>query len=262
LLQTLYPLVSSRRPKKISICHGQHNEVISLKPSRACVLKPIPRKIRTPIKRFKFFVREIWVSDPGNGPIGFVSKFRAVWWYLCVLNTNLESNQAKIDLCKPLPKESSKVCPNSAGYIKIKSTCLQGTMCCDWNKVCLGRTCYDGRVAVRAPRINTYQNIRSDTNTATTIKQQKTPTYTNKRQHKHIHHITKCRRNTQTTKLRAPNWIKTHMSNSQNVFSLTGWPKTPPKWVRVLGFQTITQRRSRHINTPEHNGFATRIGWD
>jgi len=56
----------------------------------------------------------MWVSDPGTGPIGFVSKFRAVWWYLCVRNTDLEPDRAKVDFGTPLPKKNSKVCPNSA----------------------------------------------------------------------------------------------------------------------------------------------------
>ena len=66
----------------------------------------MPRKIRTPIKKFKLFFREIWVSDPGTGPIGFVSKFRAVSWYLCVRNSDMDPDRTNIDFGTTLPIET------------------------------------------------------------------------------------------------------------------------------------------------------------
>jgi len=47
----------------------------------------------------------MWVSDPGTGPIGFVSKFCAFGWYLCVRNTDLDPDRTKIDFATPLPKK-------------------------------------------------------------------------------------------------------------------------------------------------------------
>jgi len=39
----------------------------------------MPRINQTPIKKFNFFIREIWVPDPGTGSIRFLSKFCTVW---------------------------------------------------------------------------------------------------------------------------------------------------------------------------------------
>ena len=47
----------------------------------------------------------MWVSDHGTGPIGFVSKFCAIWWYLCIRNTDLEPDRTKIDFGTPLQKK-------------------------------------------------------------------------------------------------------------------------------------------------------------
>ena len=65
-----------------------------------------PWKIRTPIKKFKLFFRVIWVSDPGTGPIVFVSKFCGFWWYLCVRNTDLDPDRTNIDFGTPLPTKT------------------------------------------------------------------------------------------------------------------------------------------------------------
>jgi len=35
------------------------------------------------------------VCDPGTGPIGFVSKFHAISWYLCVQNSHLYPDRTK-----------------------------------------------------------------------------------------------------------------------------------------------------------------------
>jgi len=78
-------------------------------------LREDPAKFGHQLKSSNFFFREIWVSDPGTSPIGFVSKFCAIWRCLCVRNTDLEPDRTKIDFGTPLPKKSSKVCPNSAG---------------------------------------------------------------------------------------------------------------------------------------------------
>jgi len=54
----------------------------------------------------KFVVREIWVADPGTGFIGFVSKFRGLWWYLCVRNSDMDPDRAKIDFGTHLPTKT------------------------------------------------------------------------------------------------------------------------------------------------------------
>ena len=76
------------------------------------------------IKKVKLFFREIWVSDPGTRPIGFVSKFRAFWWYLCVRNTDLEPDRAKIDFGTPLPKKVLKYARILLGYLAMVSFCI------------------------------------------------------------------------------------------------------------------------------------------
>ena len=48
----------------------------------------------------------MWVSDPGTGPIGFVSKFLPAWWYLCVRNSDMDPDRTKIDLGKLLELKS------------------------------------------------------------------------------------------------------------------------------------------------------------
>ena len=40
-----------------------------------------------------------------------------MWWYLCVRNTDLDSDRTKIDFGTPFPQKSSKVCPNSVGAL-------------------------------------------------------------------------------------------------------------------------------------------------
>jgi len=50
----------------------------------------------------------MWASDPGTGSIGFVSKFCAIWWYLCVRNTDLDPDRTKFDFGTPLPKKVLK----------------------------------------------------------------------------------------------------------------------------------------------------------
>jgi len=60
------------------------------------------------LKSSFLFFRGIWVSDPGAGPIGFVSKFCAIWWYLCVRNTDWDPDQTKIAFVTPLPPKNLK----------------------------------------------------------------------------------------------------------------------------------------------------------
>ena len=52
------------------------------------------------------FVKEIWVSDPGTGPMGFVVKFCAIWWYLCVRNSDMDPDRTKTDFGTPLPTKT------------------------------------------------------------------------------------------------------------------------------------------------------------
>ena len=75
-------------------------------------------KIENKRKKSNCLFREVWVSDPGTGPFGFVSKCCAVLRYLCIRKTDLDPDRTKIDLGTPLPKKSLKVCPNSAGFIQ------------------------------------------------------------------------------------------------------------------------------------------------
>jgi len=60
------------------------------------------RKFEHQIKKLNLLFREAWVSDPGTGTIGFVSKFCAMWWYLCVRISDMEPNRAKINFGTPL----------------------------------------------------------------------------------------------------------------------------------------------------------------
>jgi len=82
-----------------------------------------PPEFEYQLKRFKLFFREVWVSDPGTCPIGFVSKFFVFWWYLCVRNTDSEPNRAKDDFGTPLPKKILK-------YARILLGLLSATMHC------------------------------------------------------------------------------------------------------------------------------------
>ena len=69
----------------------------------------------------QFFGGGIWVSDPWTGPVVFVSRFRAFWWYLCVRNTDLEPNRAKIDFGAPLLKYARILLGNQNGakYVEL-----------------------------------------------------------------------------------------------------------------------------------------------
>ena len=48
--------------------------------------------------------RDIWVSDPGTGPTGFVSKFCAIWWYSFVRDPDMDPDPTKLDFGTPLLK--------------------------------------------------------------------------------------------------------------------------------------------------------------
>ena len=66
----------------------------------------LPPTHQTPIQqKSNYFLGKIQFPEPGTGPIGFVSKFRAVLWYLCVRNSDMDPDRTKIDFGTPLPNK-------------------------------------------------------------------------------------------------------------------------------------------------------------
>ena len=62
-----------------------------------------PKK-RTQIKKSNSVLWEIWISDPGIGPIGFVSKVRRIWLYLFVWNSDMDPDRTEIDFGQLFPQ--------------------------------------------------------------------------------------------------------------------------------------------------------------
>ena len=74
----------------------------------------MPSKLRTSIVKV-MFVQELWLSDPGTDPIGFVSKFTTSLWYLCVHGSDVDPELTEITFWAPLPTNKLKECSKLAG---------------------------------------------------------------------------------------------------------------------------------------------------
>jgi len=83
-----------------------------------------PPKIERQFKSSNFCLREIWVSDPGTGPIGFVSKFRAVSLYLWFRNSDVDAEQTQIDFWDTPSKNSLKPARILLGHTPVTRTLL------------------------------------------------------------------------------------------------------------------------------------------
>ena len=64
------------------------------------------------MKKSRCFVREIWVSDPGSGPIGFGSKFRVVFVVSMCLELRYGAGPDKNRCWKTLYQWSTNECGN------------------------------------------------------------------------------------------------------------------------------------------------------
>ena len=60
-----------------------------------------PQQIELQLKSANFFGESL-----GTGPIGFVSKFHVILWYLCVRNSDMDPDRTQIDFGTPIPKTS------------------------------------------------------------------------------------------------------------------------------------------------------------
>ena len=65
---------------------------------------------------FPISPNESWVSNPGTGPDGFVSKTYAILMYLCVRSSDMHPERTEIAFETPLSKRNLKVWSKFAGY--------------------------------------------------------------------------------------------------------------------------------------------------
>jgi len=81
-------------------------------------LSPAPNQ--TAIQKFNLLWGESWVSKPGTGRIGFVSRFCAILWYVCVRKSDMDPDRTEIDFGTPLPKQVRKYARILSGESRLR----------------------------------------------------------------------------------------------------------------------------------------------